>query len=101
MVLGDANAKVGKQVVCKEGTVGKYEAPSERNDNGERCVSVCALNNLTKTLTMFHTSKSTSIHKHHQMAYIRMIDHVTIHRKMSQQRQMLEAITISLSSKLS
>jgi exonuclease III len=32
LVQCDANARVGKQLVGKEGNVGKYGAPLERND---------------------------------------------------------------------
>ena len=53
MVVGDLNAKVGKQQVGEEGIVGMFGTMTERNDNGGRFVAFCGMNNLAIASTMF------------------------------------------------
>ena len=53
LVIGDWNVKVGEEQLGDEGIVGKFGMTGERNDNGERFVSICALNNLAIASTMF------------------------------------------------
>ena len=53
LLIGDLNAKVGKNLKGKNGIVGLHRVQCERNDNGERYVDFCAINNFAITSTMF------------------------------------------------
>ena len=59
--MGDWNAKLGQQMPGEEGIIGKQGLPSERNDNGERFASSCAVNNMAVVTTQF---KQKDIHKY-------------------------------------
>ena len=53
LVMGDLNAKVGEDNKAFENIIGSHGV-GERNDNGERLVDFCGLNNLEVTGTIFH-----------------------------------------------
>ena len=53
LVMGDLNAKVGEANEGYENTIGS-QGVGERNENGERHVDFCGLNNLVVTGTIFH-----------------------------------------------
>ena len=52
LVMGDLNAKVGEDNDGYENIIGSHGV-GERNDNGERLVDFCGLNNLVATGTIF------------------------------------------------
>ena len=52
LVMGDLNAKVGEDNEGYENIIGSHGV-GERNDNGERLVDFCGLNNLVVTGTIF------------------------------------------------
>ena len=52
LVMGDLNAKVGEDNEGYENIIGSHGV-GERNDNRERLVDFCALNNLVVTGTIF------------------------------------------------
>ena len=52
LVMGDLNAKVGEDNKGYENIIGSHGV-GERNDNGERLVDFCRLNNLMVTGTIF------------------------------------------------
>ena len=52
LVMGDLNAKVGEDNEGYENIIGS-QGVGERNDNGERLVDFCGLNNLVVTGTIF------------------------------------------------
>ena len=52
LVMGDLNAKVGEDNDGYENIIGSHGV-GERNDNGERLVDFCGLNNLVVTGTIF------------------------------------------------
>ena len=52
LVMGDLNAKVGEDNERYENIIGSHGV-GERNDNGERLVDFCRLNNLVVTGTIF------------------------------------------------
>ena len=52
IVMGDLNAKVGKDNEGCENIMGKHDI-GVRNDHGERLVDFCGLNNLVVTGTVF------------------------------------------------
>ena len=52
LVMGDLNAKVGEDNKGYENIIGSHGV-GERNDNGERHVDFCRLNNLVVTGTIF------------------------------------------------
>ena len=52
LVMGDLNAKVGEDNEGYENIIGSHGV-GERNDNGERFVDYCRLNNLVVTGTIF------------------------------------------------
>jgi len=79
IVLGDLNAKIGRKLDGEKGIVGNHGLQSERSDNGERFVSLCANNNLAIASTMFphkkiHLQTWTSPNGLHH----NQIDHVAI-----------------------
>ena len=53
LVMGDLKAKVGEDNEGYENITGSHGV-GERNDNGERLVDFCGLNNLVVTGTIFH-----------------------------------------------
>ena len=53
LVMGDLNAKVGEDNEGYENIIGSHGA-GEINDNGERLVDFCGLNNLVLIGTIFH-----------------------------------------------
>ena len=59
LVMGDLNAKVGEDNDGYENIIGSHGV-GERNDNGERLVDFCGLNNLVVTGTI---SPHKLIHK--------------------------------------
>ena len=82
LVTGDMNAKVGGKYDGEQRVVGQYGLHCDRNDNGERFVSFCAINNLAIASTMFphkdihlHTWTSPNGQHHNQ------IDHVAVNGK--------------------
>ena len=79
MVVADWNAKVGQQQVGEEEIVRKFGTMAERNDNGERFVAFCAMNNLAIASTMF---PHKDIHRYTWTSpncqYRNQINHVTI-----------------------
>ena len=52
VVMGDLNAKVGEDNEGCESIIGKHGI-GMRNDNGEKLVDLCSLNNLVITGTIF------------------------------------------------
>ena len=53
-MMGDWNAKVGQAQEGEGTTIGKYQlSGGVRNDNGERFVSSCAMNDHLVTSTVF------------------------------------------------
>ena len=52
LVMGNLNAKVGEDNKGYENIIGSHGL-GERNDNGERLVDFCRLNNLVVTGTIF------------------------------------------------
>ena len=79
LVIGDWNAKVGKQQLGEEGNVEKFGMKGEKSDNGERFVSFCTLNNLAIALTMFPHKE---IHRYMWTSpngqYHNQVDHVGV-----------------------
>ena len=54
IVMGDWNTKVGQAEEGEETTISKYPLRGGiRNDNGERFVNFCAMNDLLRTSTVF------------------------------------------------
>eukprot|EP00794_Sanderia_malayensis_P005102 gene5102-5748_t len=51
ILMGDANAKIGR-TVCASATHGKYGL-GEKNEQGQRLLEFCAINNLIVTNTLF------------------------------------------------
>ena len=51
--MGDLNAKFGEDNEEYENIIGSHGV-GERNDNGERPVDFCGLNNLVVTSAIFH-----------------------------------------------
>jgi len=93
IVMGDWNAKVGQREEGEETTIGKYPlSGGVRNDNGERFVNVCAMNDLLITSTFF---PHKDIHKYTWTSpdgeYRIQIDHVTINNRF--RRSMTLALT--------
>ena len=82
LLLGDMNAKIGSKLEGEDGIVGSYGLKCVRNENGEKFVSFCGLNNLAIATTMFphkdiHLHTWTSPNHEHK----NQIDHVAINGK--------------------
>ena len=81
-VIGDMNAKVGRGLDGEEGIIGLHGIDCDRNDNGERFTSFCAINNLAVVTTMF---KHKDIHLQTWMSpnrqHCNQIDHVAVNGK--------------------
>jgi hypothetical protein len=81
ILLGDFNAKVGKEDVFKP-TIGNESLHDIRNDNGVRVVNFAKSKNLTVNSTMF---PHRNIHKFTWMSPDRkthnQIDHILIDRR--------------------
>ena len=60
MLLGDFNAKVGRENIFKQ-TIGQESFQQDSNDNGVRLVNFATSKNLVVTSTMF---PHQNIHKH-------------------------------------
>ena len=52
VIIGDFNARVGNDPATWQGTIGQF-GPGELNENGERLLDFCALNDLVVTNTLF------------------------------------------------
>ena len=83
IVIGDWNAKVGQSQEGEERTIGKYPlCGGIRNDNGERFVNFCAMNDLLIASTVF---PHKDIHKYTWTSpnskFKNQIDHITINNK--------------------
>jgi hypothetical protein len=52
LIIGNLNAKIGKHLEGENGIVGRHGIPCNGNDNGEKFVSFCGLNNLAITTAM-------------------------------------------------
>ena len=83
IVMGDWNAKVGQAEEGEEGIIGKYPlCGGIRNDNGERFVNFCAMNDLLIASTVF---PHKDIHKYTWTSpnskFKNQIDHITINNK--------------------
>ena len=60
LIMGDFNARVGCDDNTWKGVIGRH-GPNEKNENGERLLDFCALNNLVVTNTLF---KHRSCHQY-------------------------------------
>jgi hypothetical protein len=65
LIIGDFNAKVGSNNEGHESAMGKHGI-GERNDNGERLLDICEINNLVITGTIF-SHRDVRFHGFHQM----------------------------------
>ena len=81
LVMGDLNAKVGEDNEGYDNIIGSHGV-GERNDNGERLVDFCGLNDLVVTGTIF---PHKLIHKHIWTSpggkTKNQIDHVLVNRQ--------------------
>ena len=60
LIMGDFNTRVGCDDIAWKGIIGKH-GPNEKNENGERLLDFCAVNNLVVTNTLF---KHRPCHQH-------------------------------------
>ena len=82
LIMGDFNARVGNDVEAQHGTIGRF-SPDDRNDNGERLLDFCALNNLVVTNTMFQhrpCHQQTWFHPVEKDGRGHMMDYVLVNR---------------------
>lgn len=81
VLLGDLNAKVGNDNAGREDIMGKHGL-GVQNENGERFVELCTLNDLVIGGTLFpHKDHHKATWISHDRRTENQIDHITISKK--------------------
>ena len=84
LVLGDFNARVGRDFTSYPGVIGRHSYHSESNDNGKRMLDFCTMHQLTVGGTLFeHKDIHKTTWRSPNGHTVTQIDHICISTKWS------------------
>ena len=84
LVLGDFNARVGRDTDAHPGVIGKHSYHTESNDNGKRMLDFCTMHQLTIGGTLFeHKDIHKTTWRSPNGQTVTQIDHICISKRWS------------------